>query len=80
MDPLTGLVLSSCTDGVCEDLTASASHDVHVEGLISYEASPGTVFYLGYTRQMEDAGAFRFRHVQPIADGLFAKVSYRFRM
>ncbi len=80
LDPLTGLVLSSCADGVCEDLTGSASHDVHVEGLISYEASPGTVFYLGYTRQMEDVGAFRFRHVQPMADGLFAKVSYRFRM
>lgn len=79
-DPASGALLYSCADGVCDALAGSASHDMHVEGLISYEASPGTVFYLGYTREMQDAGAFSFRHVQPQADGLFAKVSYRFRM
>ncbi len=79
-DPQTGRILDSCADGVCDTLSGSANHDVHVEGLVSYEASPGTVFYLGYTREMQDAGAFTFRHVQPQADGLFAKVSYRFRM
>jgi hypothetical protein len=50
-----------------------------VEGLVSYEPSPGTVFYVGYVRQMEDMDAFRFRQIQPLADGLFVKVSYRFR-
>jgi len=28
---------------------------------------------------MEDTGRLRFRDVRPTADGLFAKVSYRFR-
>ena len=47
---------------------------------MSYEPSPGTVFYVGYTRQMEDTGSFRFRDVRAMADGLFVKLSYRFRM
>jgi hypothetical protein len=51
-----------------------------VEALLSYEPSPGTVFFLGYTRQMEDSRRFGFEAVQPTADGLFAKLSYRFRM
>jgi hypothetical protein len=29
---------------------------------------------------MEDTGPFRFQRVAPQADGLFAKVSYRFRL
>ncbi len=79
-DPESGFALYSCSDGTCDEQISSASHGVHVEGLISYEASPGTVFYVGYTRQMEDSGSFLFRRLQPQADGLFAKVSYRFRM
>ena len=51
-----------------------------VEGLLSYEPSPGTVFFFGYTRTMEDSEAFAFDRVQPTADGLFAKLSYRFRL
>jgi len=29
---------------------------------------------------MEDASAFGFENVRPTADGLFVKLSYRFRM
>jgi hypothetical protein len=79
VDPATGAVLSYCDDDGCEDRTGSDDHDFHVEGLVSYEPSPGTVFYVGYTRQMEDAAAFRFRDVRPLEEGLFVKVSYRFR-
>ena len=46
---------------------------------MTYEPSPGTVFYIGYTRQMQEPDAFRFRQVTPVADGLFVKLSYRFR-
>jgi hypothetical protein len=60
--------------------SGSEGYDVHIEGLVSYEPSPGTVFYVGYTRQMEDAESFRFREVRAMADGLFVKLSYRFRM
>ncbi len=80
-DPATGAVLTYCdSDAVCEARTGSDSYDFHVEGLMSYEPSPGTVFYIGYTRQMEDLEAFRFQNVRPLAEGLFVKLSYRFRM
>ena len=78
-DPVTGYPLYACGDDGCDEKAASASHDIHVEGLVTYEPSPGTVFYIGYTRQMQEPDAFRFRHVTPVADGLFVKLSYRFR-
>ena len=57
----------------------SADNDILFEVLLSYESSPGTLFFLGYTREMEDARRFGFENVQPTADGLFAKLSYRLR-
>jgi hypothetical protein len=78
-DPETGEPLYICGDDECEQRGANAVNDVHSEFLLGYEPSPGTVFYLGYTRQMVDAEAFGFRDVNAVADGLFAKVSYRFR-
>jgi hypothetical protein len=78
-DPASGQPLFYCDDEGCEEKAASASHDIHVEGLVTYEPSPGTVFYIGYTRQMQEPDAFRFRQVTPVADGIFVKLSYRFR-
>lgn len=79
-DPETGLSLYSCSSGACTVREATNGYDFHIEGLVSYEPSPGTVFYVGYARQMDDSGSFRFRDVQAQADGLFIKLSYRFRM
>ena len=79
-DSATGLPLTFCDDGVCDARAGSDRNDFHIEGLVTYEPSPGTVFYVGYTRQMDEPEAFRFRNVQARADGLFIKLSYRFRM
>ncbi len=79
-DPVTGLPLESCDEEGCDPLEGSSDNGILVEGLLSYEPSPGTVFFFGYTRQMEDASRFGFEDVHPTADGLFAKLSYRFRL
>ena len=80
-DPATGLPLyQEGDDGEYSQRDGSEGYDFHVEGLVAYEPSPGTVFYVGYTRQMEDTESFRFREVRAMADGLFIKLSYRFRM
>jgi hypothetical protein len=79
-DPATGLPLYSCVDASCEARASSEGHDFSIEGLISYEPSPGTVFFLGYSRRMQDSARFHFRDFRPTADGLFVKMSYRFRM
>ncbi|MDH3223151.1 MAG: carbohydrate binding family 9 domain-containing protein [Gemmatimonadota bacterium] len=79
-DPVTGRPVFECEDGTCVQRTGSDVHDFRVEALLAYERSPGSVFFLGYTRQFEDSSAFDFRGVQPVADGFFVKLSYRFRM
>lgn len=79
-DPTTGEPLHTCSDQGCTALSGFASNDLHLEGLLSYEPSPGTVFFLGYSRAMEEVEAFRFQEVRPSADGLFLKLSYRFRL
>jgi hypothetical protein len=79
-DPVTGDPLQYCGDSSCSALSDFLSNDIHVEGLLSYEPSPGTVFFLGYSRQMEEVNAFRFQDVRPNVDGVFLKVSYRFRL
>jgi hypothetical protein len=79
-DPETGLPLYGCGTEDCFERSGGEGHDFRVEGLIGYEPSPGTVFFFGYTRQMRDASAFGFENVQAQRDGLFVKLSYRFRL
>jgi hypothetical protein len=79
-DPETGLPLYACDDEECLIRSGSEGHDFRVEALLGYEPTPGTVFFLGYTRQMRDASAFGFEELQATRDGLFLKLSYRFRM
>jgi hypothetical protein len=79
LDPETGRPLAYCSED-CTVRSGSESHDFSLEGLMAYEPSPGTVVFLGYSRQMRDAGSFQFREVTTQADGLFLKLSYRFRM
>ncbi|NIP57443.1 MAG: hypothetical protein GWO00_05435 [Gemmatimonadetes bacterium] len=77
-DPATGLPILNCEEE-CELADGSADHDLYGEVLLSYEPSPGTVFFLGYSRTMVDDSAFAFRRMTPESDGLFLKGSYRFR-
>ena len=80
LDPVTGEQVYTCSDDSCRARTGSDAHDFRVEGLVAYEPSPGTVVFFGYTRQFQDTSGFSFREVRPTADGLFLKLSYRFRM
>ena len=79
MTPADGFGVSYCSGESCYEIKGSESNDFSVETLLSYEPTPGTVVFVGYSSQMEDMEAFRFRDVRPKADGLFVKLSYRFR-
>ena len=79
LSPSEGRQVSYCSADSCRALEGSEAHDFSVETLVSYEPTPGTVFFVGYTRQMEDMERLRFRDMRPKADGLFVKMSYRFR-
>ena len=79
MTPTGGHAVSYCSSTSCRALQGSESNDFSIETLLSYEPTPGTVFFVGYSRRMEDMQAFRFRDIRPEAEGVFMKLSYRFR-
>ncbi len=74
-----GQPLEYCGAESCAVVDGTTVNDISVETLVGYEPSPGTVFFLGYSRAMEDLSAFAFDQVSTQADGLFLKLSYRFR-
>lgn len=74
-----GFPLARCSDSECTPIEGSDANDVYFEALLSYEPTPGTVFFAGYSREMEDFDTFEFRELTPQRDGFFMKVSYRFR-
>lgn len=78
-DPETGQILYYCDDDGCTAQDATSDNGLYGDFLLGYEPSPGTVFYMGYTRRMRDMNRFEFRGLEPVADGLFVKFSYRFR-
>jgi hypothetical protein len=80
IDPVTGLPLAFCDGADCDLLEGSDANDFQIEGLIAYEPSPGTVFFFGYTRLMEDTSRFGFEDLRALQDGLFLKISYLFRL
>jgi hypothetical protein len=80
LDPATGQPVYSCATGSCTIRAGSDNHDFRIQGLVGYEPSPGTVLFLGYTREFKDTSAFRFQDVRSQADGLFVKLSYLFSL
>ena len=79
LDPVSGSPILFCRDA-CSPRAGSDNHDFRLEGLLGYEPSPGTVVYVGYTRSWQDTLGFRFQDLSARSDGLFVKLSYRFRM
>ena len=79
LTPTTGREVSYCSGESCFEIEGSESNDFSVETLLSFEPTPGTVFFVGYTRLMDDMEAFRFHELRPQAEGVFVKLSYRFR-
>ncbi|HSL72522.1 MAG TPA: DUF5916 domain-containing protein, partial [Longimicrobiales bacterium] len=49
--------------------------------LLQYEPSPGTIFYLGYTRQLQGfERTYDYSRLDPVSDGVFLKFSYLYRL
>jgi hypothetical protein len=48
--------------------------------LLSFQPSPGTVFFAGYGGSYLDTGKFDFNNLRRTADGFFLKASYLFRL
>jgi hypothetical protein len=75
-DPASGQAL------VVEGERSEAVDEGVFEGqfLFSYEPSPGTIFYVGYSFSRLGYNTYDISSMEPLADGLFVKLSYLFRM
>jgi hypothetical protein len=62
-----------------EKVPPYAANGFRVDVLVSYRPTPGTTFFAGYGRQMDDPQAFRFAGMSRESDAFFLKVSYLFR-
>ena len=65
-------------DGAPSD--ALDAGEMRYDLLVSYEPSPGTILYAGWTRQLEGPETYRYGQLSPVSEGLFVKVSYLFRL
>ena len=75
-DPFTGhQILVGGRPAVARELGT-----VQGQFLLQYQPSPGTIFYVGYSRVMEGDYSYRFSDKDAVADGIFVKLSYLFRM
>jgi len=51
-----------------------------VDALFSYQPTPGTVFFAGYSSILTEPRALRFDALQRASDGFYVKASYLFRL
>jgi hypothetical protein len=58
----------------------TATNLFHVDALLIYQPTPGTVLFAGYGSNMLDEAAFGFQGLKRTDDALFVKVSYLFRL
>jgi len=70
-DPATGLYAPA---------TAFERNRLRVDALFSYQPTPGTVLFAGYTSILAEPEGLRFGSVRRTNDGFFLKISYLFRL
>jgi len=70
-DPATGLYAPSM---------ASERHRFRVDTLFSYQPTPGTVVFAGYSSLLAEPEGLRFGSLRRTNDGFFLKVSYLIRL
>ena len=75
-DPITGRTL--LIDG--SPAEARSTGEFQGQLLLQYEPSPGTIFYVGFSRLMEGDRSYRLGEMKPLDEALFLKLSYLFRM
>ncbi len=74
-DPASGAVL--LFDGLATEPVDRGEFGFYT--LVAYEPSPGTLMYIGWTRQMAGPETWSVSNMRKTADGLFVKVSYLWR-
>jgi hypothetical protein len=70
-DPATGLYAPA---------VAFERNRFRVDALFSYQPTPGTVVFAGYSSFLAEPEGLRFGNLRRTNDGFFLKISYLFRL
>jgi hypothetical protein len=81
-DTRTGLpiVIRNPSTGVYELSPAFESNHFRIDALFSYQPTPGTVFFAGYSSFLTEPQGLQFGNLRRTNDGFFLKASYLFRL
>ncbi|MEZ4423736.1 MAG: DUF5916 domain-containing protein [Gemmatimonadota bacterium] len=74
--PVTGQAV--LVDGQLADVRSRG--DFQSQVLLSWEPSPGTIFFVGYSRAMDGPYGYALSRKDPVTDGVFVKLSWLFRL
>jgi hypothetical protein len=78
-DSRTGLPLAIReADGSYVPAAGFDSNRLRIEALFSYQPTPGTVIFAGYTSRLVEPRRFRLDELRRESDGFFVKLSYLF--
>lgn len=78
MDPATGLTLLVPSGSTWVTSTQQDSNLLRADFLLSYNPSPGTVFFFGYGNSLTEPEPLAFHQLERATDGFFVKISYVF--
>ncbi len=81
-DSRTGLpiFLLNPATGTYSRATAFQSNQLQLSALFAYQPIPGTVAFVGYGNTLTEPNGFQFNPLRRVADNIFVKFSYLFRM
>ncbi|MCC7132040.1 MAG: carbohydrate binding family 9 domain-containing protein [Gemmatimonadales bacterium] len=76
------ILIRDPADGIFKrDLAlAKRTNDARFDWLVSYQPTPGTVFFAGYGSVLSEDRPFAFDRLARRSDGFFTKLSYNFRL
>ncbi len=76
------ILIRDPADGIFKrDLAlANRTNDARFDWLVSYQPTPGTVFFAGYGSVLAEDRPFAFDRLSRRSDGFFTKLSYNFRL
>jgi hypothetical protein len=74
------ILIRDASTGLYAPATAFERNRFRVDALFSYQPTPGTVFFAGYSSFMTEPIGLKFDALRRTNDGFFLKASYLFRL
>jgi hypothetical protein len=74
------ILIRNPTTGIYTPATGFERNRFRIDTLFSYQPTPGTVFFAGYSSFMTEPIGLRFDALRRSSDGFFLKASYLFRL